>query len=231
MGAVLRRPGKRARPPMFIHPGAGDGVQPRQPARTVEEFARAPPSRCRIFRPNDRGEAHDPAHRPAPDRAAAAVRPRSRRRRRRPGADGRQVRRDVDVHELHVPVVQLPRPPGRAAVLRPGREHRRARSSATSSSSRRRSTRCSPARSSERQRPTPARWRASRARATRSTSSPAARARCLQDSHGQAVERRLRLLLGRPGRGSDAQLLPRDRRAQQQAARSTRWSSTRRRAR
>ena len=36
---------------------------------------------------------------------------------------------------------------------------------------------------------------------------------------GQAVERRLRLLLGRPDRGPDPQLLPRDRRPQQQAAR------------
>ena len=54
------------------------------------------------------------------DRAAAAVRSRSGRRRRRPGAAGRQVRRDVDLAELHVPVVQLPRAAGRAAVLRPG---------------------------------------------------------------------------------------------------------------
>ena len=33
----------------------------------------------------------------------------------------------------------------------------------------------------------------------------------------RAVDRRLRVLVGRPGRGPDAQLLPRDRRAQQQA--------------
>ena len=56
---------------------------------------------------------------------AAALRPRSRRRLRRPGAARRQVRRDVDLHELHVPVVQLPQPAGRAAVLRPGRLDRR----------------------------------------------------------------------------------------------------------
>ena len=36
---------------------------------------------------------------------------------------------------------------------------------------------------------------------------------------GQAVDGRQRLLLGRPDRGPDAQLLPRDRRAQRQAAR------------
>ena len=58
------------------------------------------------------------------NRATATVRSRSGRRRRRPGADGRKVRRDVHVDELHVPVVQLPRPAGRAAVLRPRREHR-----------------------------------------------------------------------------------------------------------
>ena len=57
-------------------------------------------------------------------RAAAPVRSRPGRRRRRAGAAGRQVRRDVDLHELHLPVVQLPQPPGRAAVLRPRREHR-----------------------------------------------------------------------------------------------------------
>ena len=51
---------------------------------------------------------------------------------------------------------------------------------------------------------------------TRSTSSPAARGRC-PGLERQAVERRLRVLLRRPRRGPDAQLLPRDRRAQQQA--------------
>ena len=106
---------------------------------------------------------------------------RPRRRRRRPGAAGRQVRRDVDVHELHVPVVQLPQPPGRAAVLRPDREHRgrgvrphrarRRHDQHDAHRRRRRRARC----------PTPAR----RCRATRSTSSPAARARCRQDSIGK----------------------------------------------
>ena len=79
------------------------------------------------------------------DRAAAAVRPRSRGRRGRPGAARRQVRRDVDADELHVPVVQLPRPPGRAAVLRPGRQHRRRGVRPHRAGRRRRSTRCSPA--------------------------------------------------------------------------------------
>ena len=58
---------------------------------------------------------------------------------------GRQVRRDVDLHELHVPVVQLPRPPvarGRSTTSSPTSPPR---SSATSSSSPPRSTRCSPA--------------------------------------------------------------------------------------
>src|SRR4051812_40843210 len=68
------------------------------------------------------GGPHDPAHRPLADRAAPPGGPRSRRRERRPGADGRQVRRDVDADELPVPVVQLPQPPGRAPVLRPHRE-------------------------------------------------------------------------------------------------------------
>src|SRR5918992_842533 len=54
------------------------------------------------------GGFHDPAPRPLGHRAAPAVRPRSRRRGRRSGADGRSLRRAVHVHELHVPVVQLP---------------------------------------------------------------------------------------------------------------------------
>ena len=54
------------------------------------------------------------AYRPPPNRAAAPFHPRPRRSGRGPGAARRQVRRDVDLHELHVPVVQLPRPPARA---------------------------------------------------------------------------------------------------------------------
>ena len=139
------------------------------------------------------------------------VRSRSRRRGRRAGAAGRQVRRDVDLHELHVPVVQLPHPPGRAAVLRPGRRTSPPRSSATSSSSRPRSTRCSPA--------------------------PARRARCpsrrdllnpqhfvaggagtlVQDSNGKPWNGDYVTSTGDLVEDLDAQLLPRDRRAQQQA--------------
>ena len=91
-------------------------------------------------RPNDplashEKRFHDSAHRPASDRAAASLDARPRRRRGGPGAAGRQVRRDVDLHELHVPVVQLPGPPGGAPVLRPRRPTSPRRSSATSSSS------------------------------------------------------------------------------------------------
>ena len=44
--------------------------------------------------------------------------------RRRPGAAGGEVRRDVHVAELHVPVVQLPEPSRRPSVLRPAVQHR-----------------------------------------------------------------------------------------------------------
>src|SRR4051794_36920048 len=63
------------------------------------------------------GAEHDPSNRPPWGGAAAPVHARSRGRRRRAGADGRQVRRDVDVDELHVPVVQLPLPAGCASLL------------------------------------------------------------------------------------------------------------------
>src|SRR6187549_1522354 len=64
---------------------------------------------------HNQGGQDDSSLRPDRDGAAAAVRPGSRRSGRGPGADGRTFRRDVDVPQLHVPVVQLPRSPGRAA--------------------------------------------------------------------------------------------------------------------
>ena len=70
------------------------------------------------------GVAHDSPVRSDRNGAPASVDP-DPESRRRPGADGRSLRRDVDVHELHVPVLELPRPAGRAAFLRPRREHRR----------------------------------------------------------------------------------------------------------
>ena len=48
---------------------------------------------------------------------AAAIRAGSSGGSCRSGAAGRKVRRDVDVYELHVPVVQLPQQAGRPAVL------------------------------------------------------------------------------------------------------------------
>src|ERR1700729_3008099 len=57
---------------------------------------------------------HDSTHRPTSDRIAPAVRPRSDRSFCCAGATRREVRRDVDIHELHIPVVQLPQPSGRA---------------------------------------------------------------------------------------------------------------------
>ena len=51
------------------------------------------------------------------------------------------------------------------------------------------------------------------------------------DSHGAPVDGRLRVLLRRPDRGPDAQLLPRDRARAAASCASTRWSSTPRRAR
>ena len=139
------------------------------------------PMRLRVVvgKPTER-VAHDLAHRPTSDRATAAVRPRSRRRGRgRSGAAGRQVRRDVDLAELHLPVVQLPLPPGRAAVLRPALQHRdrgvrprRARRGDDQHDADRRQ----PAR--RRPRPEAGSRATSRASATRTTSSPAARARC-----------------------------------------------------
>src|SRR4051795_7264501 len=53
------------------------------------------------------GPPHDPANRPPGRAAAAPLNARSGGRRCRPRAHGRQVRRDVDADELHVPVVQL----------------------------------------------------------------------------------------------------------------------------
>ena len=154
-----------------------------------------------------------------PDRAAAAFRSGSGGRRRRPGAAGRQVRRDVDVHELHVPVVQLPQPAGRAAVLRPRREHRRRgvrprrarrdhdqhdadRRDADDDAERPRARKPAGADEGDRQPAPLPRRRPGRAAA---------------ELAGPALERRLRLLLRRPRRGSDAQLLPRDRRPERQA--------------
>src|SRR3954449_7924545 len=63
------------------------------------------------------GPEHDPSNRPTWGGAPAPVHARSRGRCRRARADGRQVRRDVDADELHVPVVQLPLSPGRTALL------------------------------------------------------------------------------------------------------------------
>ena len=130
---------------------------------------------------------HDSPHRSNSDRVAAAVRPGSGRRRRRPGAAGRQVRRDVDVPELHLPVVQLPQPAGRSAVLRPGREHRgrgvrprRARREDDQHDAHRRDADDDV----ERPRAGQSARRASRASATRTTSSSAARARCRRTRRG-----------------------------------------------
>src|SRR4051812_17704066 len=148
---------------------------------------------------------HDPAHRPLADRAATAGRSRPRRRERGPRASGRQVRRDVDADELHVPVVQLPQPPGRTPVLRPHREHRgrgiwphRARRGRDQHDA---------DRQRHEGRPPPQQSAVHRRRQVRAAAG----------LHGQAVERRLRHRDRRPRRGPDAQLLPRDRRAQQQA--------------
>ena len=157
-----------------------------------------------------RGVPHDPPHRPHRRPRCRRRPPRPGRRRRRPGAAGRQVRRDVDLHELHVPVVQLPRPPGGAAVLRPGVEHRgrgvrphRAGRDRDQHDAHRRRREGRPARAVEAAQP------AAHHRGRRGRARPG-----LQR---QALERRLRDLDRRPGRGPHAQLLPRDRRAQQQA--------------
>ena len=149
------------------------------------------------------------------DRATASVRTGSRGSRRRAGAPRRQVRRDVDVHELHLPVVQLPQPAGRPPVLRPGREHR-----------------------SRGVRPHRARRRRHQHHADRRRRGRARQVGIAQGRQGHSqypalhrrrrsgarpgleqppLDGRQRLLVRRSRRGSDTQLLPRDRRAQQQA--------------
>ena len=158
---------------------------------------------------------HDSPRRSTADRTTAAVGPRSGGGRRRSGAPGRQVRRDVDLHELHLPVVQLPQPAGSAAVLRPAGEHRG------------RGVRAHRARFRRHQHDAHRRCRRHTRQGRRAegrqghAQHPALHRRRRRGPrpglHGQAVERGLRLLLGRPHRGPDAQLLPRDRSAQQQA--------------
>ena len=130
-----------------------------------------------------KGSRNDPSLRQDRHGAAAAVRPGSGWRGSGAGAARREVRRDVDLPQLHVPVVQLPRPAGRASVLRPDREHRgrgvrpyRARRGGDQHDAHGRVADAE--RPLEGRRREAARSRASRASATRSTSSPAARARC-----------------------------------------------------
>src|SRR4051794_24374786 len=106
MGATYR---------LGLRPSCG---KPR-PRRFTRTAGRDGEGSTRTLDPTTEEVTSDPSHRPAPDGAAAAVRPRPRRGRRSPGAARRQVRRDVDLDELHVPVVQLPDATRRAAVLRP----------------------------------------------------------------------------------------------------------------
>ena len=193
---------RRARPPDVYPPGRRRG-------------RRAAYGAAESIRPNHRGDTHDPAHRPAADRATTAIRSRSRRRGSRPGTARRQVRRDVDVHELHLPVVQLPQPAGCAAVLRPDREHRR------------RGVRPHRARLGGDQHDAHGRGRrrareVGGAEGRQGHPQHAALHRRRRRSARAGLEQppvdgRQRLLLGRPRRGPDAQLLPRDRGAQQQA--------------
>ena len=132
------------------------------------------------------------------------------------GADGRTVRGDVDLPELHVPVVQLPRPAGRAAVLRLvaniaaeefGHVELVAAAINTMLTGRRRRMATSLAESP--------------LEAVKGVGNPhhflAGGQGALRRTRRAAMDRRLRLLVWRPRRGPDAQLLPRDRRPERQA--------------
>src|SRR5215217_593358 len=157
--------------------------------------------------------SHDHSSRPAPDGAPAAVGPGSGRRRSRPGADGWALRRDVDAHELHVPVLQLPQPPGRASVLRPDREHRR-RGVRPHRARRRDDQHDADRREPDRRRKgaerVPRRRQGCRQPAPLPRRWPG---RAAAGFERPSLERRLRLLVRRPRRGPDPQLLPRDGRA------------------
>ena len=128
---------------------------------------------------------------------------------------GGTVRRDVDADELHVPVVQLPRPPGArpfydliANIAAEEYGHIELVAAAINTML----TGATPTDAQGARRPC-------RGQGVRnpSSSSPAARARCRRTrwaGRGTATTCSPRR---RPRRGPDAQLLPRDRRAQQQA--------------
>ena len=99
------------------------GVPPRRDDPSLATAARLV---LRPSRPFTRHMTHVPPHRPARHRTA------QKPTKQDPASAaavqellGGQVRRDVHADELHLPVVQLPRPRQRPAVLRPHRQHRR----------------------------------------------------------------------------------------------------------